>query len=183
MKKRKPYILLLCLIFLCNVLTACSGALQPDAPINGQTESLISDRISVKIERMSPYTYRTGSGTHILGKDGVWRWDYTDHYMFSVSLCLKNTGSIPISIDNSIFSTYWDDEKLVESSSTYDNIFTNGIELASDKQSSIVLTYCISEAQYNNWNISGHKIIFKIQYGSKEQTYMYLTGTNEIKEI
>lgn len=171
-------------LLLCIVLTACSGSLPPNSPASGPDSSYTNgvskkDEISTKIDHMCPLSYTTGSGTHIINNNGSY-WDTTYHYELRINLTVKNTGDVISSIDNSMFTAYWDNSELLASSISYNNINTDSIKLAPGEQASVYFIYILTESQYNNWSIPGHSAIFKIQYGKGNITYTYSTKTNQI---
>lgn len=178
--KRKLCSLLLLAVFVCSILTACGGSSQPNTPVSGPSNAQTTgtpqrDALTVQLDSMTPYSYKTGTGTRIYTSNG-YVWDYTYYYRLRIDLTIKNTGDIANSINRSLFGAYWDDKELSLESFTTDNA-----QLTPNEETSVSLVYSMSEEQYNNWNMPGHIAKLVIRYGNDSLTYTYISETGDIK--
>lgn len=189
-------------VFLCACLSGCSESSQPNAPASNSNNSYSSstsdnnsssssesksdetndnsnsstttkkDAISTRLDKISHERAQTGKGVHVLGRDGVWRWEYAYTYQLHVYITVKNTGDYRAKVNSSNFSAYWDSSRLANSGTVFDATYNeNG--LAPGAQTTIKLIYDISEYQYNSWNTPGHNITLGVQYGNGTLAYVY----------
>ena len=197
-------------VFLCACLSGCSESSQPNAPASNSNNSYSSstsdnnsssssesksdetndnsnsstttkkDAISTRLDKISHERAQTGKGVHVLGRDGVWRWEYAYTYQLHVYITVKNTGDYRAKVNSSNFSAYWDSSRLANSGTVFDATYNeNG--LAPGAQTTIKLIYDISEYQYNSWNTPGHNITLGVQYGNRTLAYVYSTDTGSVK--
>ena len=183
--KRKTCSLLLMAVLVCSLLTACGGSSLPNTPASGPSNSQTAgtsqkDELSVRLYSMAPLSYTTGSGDRIYTSSGYY-WDTTYHYKLRVEMTIKNTGDVVASIDRSLFTTYWDDEKLSLDSITFDTSNGNSSKLAPNEQTTVNLVYNMDKSQYDEWNVPGHSTKLVIRYGTGTLTYTYLSETGEVR--
>ena len=86
---------------------------------------------------------KTGTGDRVITGNG-WYWDYTYYYKLHIDVAIKNTGNVTVYIDDSLFSTYWDDSELSRYSGS------GAVKLASGEQTTVNLVYSMSKSQYDS---------------------------------
>ena len=100
------------------------------------------------------------------------------YYTLETDITIENTGDVTAYIDNSLFSAYWDDEKL-----TPYNSDIKPVQLLPGEQTTVELKYHIDRNKYNSWYSKGHNITILIQYGGDSLAYVYSTTTDEVTVV
>ena len=174
--KRKICSLLIMAVLVCSLLTACGGS---GGSVSGPNNSYSTknDEISTKLSNMYTDYTKTGSGDRVITGSGSY-WDYTYYYKLHIDVVIKNTGNVTANIDNSLFSAYWDDEKL-----TPYNSDIKPVQLLPGEQTTVELKYHIDRNKYNSWYSKGHNITILIQYGGDSLAYVYSTTTDEVTVV
>lgn len=177
--KRRLCSLLLLTVFICSILTACGGSGGSVAGPNSSYPSGTSkkDEISTSLGWLHTQSGQTsGSGNGGYGSNG-WGYGSTTYYTLQTDVTIENTGEVTAYIDQSLFSAYWDDDKL---SIRYD---IKPVQLAPGEQTTVELVYNIDRTQYNAWYSKGHNITILIQYGGDSLAYVYSTTTKEVTVV
>ena len=178
--KRRLCSLLLLSVFICSILTACGGSGGATSGPSGSYPSGASkkDQITTSLGWLHTESHQTsGSGSGGYGSNG-WGYGETTYYTLETNITIENTGDVTADIDNSLFSAYWDDEKLT----TY-NSGIKPVQLLPGEQTTVELKYNIDWTKYNAWYSHGHNITILIQYGGDSLAYVYSTTTNEITVV
>ena len=177
--KRRLCSLLLLTVLICSILTACGGA---GGSVAGPSSSYPSgtskkDEISTSLGWLHTESGHTsGAGNGGYGSNG-WGYGETTYYTLQTDVTIENTGEVTAYIDQSLFSAYWDEEKL---SLRYS---IKPVQLAPGEQTTVELVYNIDGAQYNAWYSKGHNITLLIQYGGDSLAYVYSTTTKEVTVV
>ena len=178
--KRRVCFLLLLSVFMCSILTACSGS---GGAVSGPNNSYSSgtsqkDQITTSLGWLHTQSHSTpASGSGGYGSNG-WGYGESTYYTLETDITIENTGDVTANINNSLFSAYWDDKKL--------SPYSSGIEpvqLLPGKRTTVWLKYDINRDQYNSWHSEGHNITILIQYGGDTLAYVYSTTTKEITVV
>lgn len=178
--KRRLYSLLLLSVFICSILTACGGSGGAASGPSGSYPSGASkkDQITTSLGWLHTQSYTTsGSGSGGYGSNG-WGYGESTYYTLETDITIENTGDVTAYIDNSLFSAYWDDEKL-----TPYNSDIKPVQLLPGEQTTVELKYHIDRNKYNSWYSKGHNITVLIQYGGDSLAYVYSTTTDEVTVV
>ena len=112
--KRRVCFLLLLSVFMCSILTACSGS---GGAVSGPNNSYSSgtsqkDQITTSLGWLHTQSHSTpASGSGGYGSNG-WGYGESTYYTLETDITIENTGDVTANIDNSLFSAYWDNDKL-----------------------------------------------------------------------
>ena len=178
--KRRVCFLLLLSVFMCSILTACSGS---GGAVSGPNNSYSSgtsqkDQITTSLGWLHTQSHSTpASGSGGYGSNG-WGYGESTYYTLETDITIENTGDVTANIDNSLFSAYWDNDKLSPYSSGI-----SPVQLTPGKKITVELAYEITANQYNSWYSRGHNITILIQYGGDSLAYVYSTTTDEITVV
>ena len=178
--KRRVCFLLLLSVFMCSILTACSGS---GGAVSGPNTSYSSgtsqkDQITTSLGWLHTQSHSTpASGSGGYGSNG-WGYGESTYYTLETDITIENTGDVTANIDNSLFSAYWDNDKLSPYSSGI-----SPVQLTPGKKITVELAYEITANQYNSWYSRGHNITILIQYGGDSLAYVYSTTTDEITVV
>lgn len=106
--KRRVCFLLLLSVFMCSILTACSGS---GGAVSGPNNSYSSgtfqkDQITTSLGWLHTQSHSTpASGSGGYGSNG-WGYGESTYYTLETDITIENTGDVTANIDNSLFSAY-----------------------------------------------------------------------------